>query len=68
MLTTRRLRGRITLYDYQALCKEYTGSSDSARMLSDVSVGGAEPQVAKDGASSMCGEVVHICSICELSH
>lgn len=39
MLTTRRLRGRITLYDYQALCKEYTGSSDSARMLSDVSVG-----------------------------
>uniref|UniRef100_H3DB17 Calcium voltage-gated channel auxiliary subunit alpha2delta 3 n=1 Tax=Tetraodon nigroviridis TaxID=99883 RepID=H3DB17_TETNG len=26
---------RITLYDYQALCKEYTGSSDSARMLSD---------------------------------
>lgn len=32
-----RLCGRITLYDYQALCKEYTGSSDSARMLSDVS-------------------------------
>ena len=27
---------RITLYDYQALCKEYTGSSDSARTLSDV--------------------------------
>ncbi|TNM88860.1 hypothetical protein fugu_005114 [Takifugu bimaculatus] len=26
---------RITLYDYQALCKEYTGSSDSARTLSD---------------------------------
>lgn len=39
MLMTRRLRGRITLYDYQALCKEYTGSSDSARTLSDVSVG-----------------------------
>lgn len=28
---------RITLYDYQALCKEYAGSSDSARTLSDVS-------------------------------
>lgn len=28
---------RITLYDYQALCKEYTGSSDSAHTLSDVS-------------------------------
>uniref|UniRef100_A0A672G419 Calcium channel, voltage dependent, alpha2/delta subunit 3 n=1 Tax=Salarias fasciatus TaxID=181472 RepID=A0A672G419_SALFA len=27
---------RITLYDYQALCKEYTGSSDSARTLSDL--------------------------------
>uniref|UniRef100_A0A3B4ULU6 Calcium channel, voltage dependent, alpha2/delta subunit 3 n=1 Tax=Seriola dumerili TaxID=41447 RepID=A0A3B4ULU6_SERDU len=27
---------RITLYDYQALCKEYAGSSDSARTLSDV--------------------------------
>lgn len=39
LLTTRRLRCRITLYDYQALCKEYTGSSDSARTLSDVSVG-----------------------------
>uniref|UniRef100_A0A3Q0SHR0 Calcium channel, voltage dependent, alpha2/delta subunit 3 n=1 Tax=Amphilophus citrinellus TaxID=61819 RepID=A0A3Q0SHR0_AMPCI len=26
---------RITLYDYQALCKEYAGSSDSARTLSD---------------------------------
>uniref|UniRef100_A0A3Q4C0U2 VWFA domain-containing protein n=1 Tax=Mola mola TaxID=94237 RepID=A0A3Q4C0U2_MOLML len=26
---------KITLYDYQALCKEYTGSSDSARTLSD---------------------------------
>ncbi|XP_061583138.1 voltage-dependent calcium channel subunit alpha-2/delta-3 isoform X3 [Cololabis saira] len=26
---------RITLYDYQALCKEYSGSSDSARTLSD---------------------------------
>uniref|UniRef100_A0A4W6EVC9 Calcium channel, voltage dependent, alpha2/delta subunit 3 n=1 Tax=Lates calcarifer TaxID=8187 RepID=A0A4W6EVC9_LATCA len=26
---------RITLYDYQALCREYAGSSDSARMLSD---------------------------------
>lgn len=39
MLTRRRFHGRITLYDYQALCKEFTGSSDSARMLSDVSVG-----------------------------
>uniref|UniRef100_A0A665T2V7 Calcium channel, voltage dependent, alpha2/delta subunit 3 n=1 Tax=Echeneis naucrates TaxID=173247 RepID=A0A665T2V7_ECHNA len=29
---------RITLYDYQALCKDYAGSSDSARTLSDVSV------------------------------
>ncbi|TKS71394.1 Voltage-dependent calcium channel subunit alpha-2/delta-3 [Collichthys lucidus] len=29
---------RITLYDYQALCKEYAGSSDSARTLSDVSM------------------------------
>uniref|UniRef100_A0A3P9C1H0 Calcium channel, voltage dependent, alpha2/delta subunit 3 n=1 Tax=Maylandia zebra TaxID=106582 RepID=A0A3P9C1H0_9CICH len=29
---------RITLYDYQALCREYAGSSDSARTLSDVSV------------------------------
>uniref|UniRef100_A0A8C6M180 Calcium channel, voltage dependent, alpha2/delta subunit 3 n=1 Tax=Nothobranchius furzeri TaxID=105023 RepID=A0A8C6M180_NOTFU len=28
---------RITLYDYQALCREYAGSSDSARTLSDVS-------------------------------
>uniref|UniRef100_A0A672Y9W6 Calcium channel, voltage dependent, alpha2/delta subunit 3 n=1 Tax=Sphaeramia orbicularis TaxID=375764 RepID=A0A672Y9W6_9TELE len=27
---------RITLYDYQALCREYAGSIDSARMLSDV--------------------------------
>ncbi|AWP02794.1 putative voltage-dependent calcium channel subunit alpha-2/delta-3-like [Scophthalmus maximus] len=26
---------RITLYDYQALCREYAGSSDSARTLSD---------------------------------
>ncbi|XP_053291177.1 voltage-dependent calcium channel subunit alpha-2/delta-3 [Pleuronectes platessa] len=26
---------RITLYDYQAQCKEYAGSSDSARTLSD---------------------------------
>ncbi|XP_060926203.1 voltage-dependent calcium channel subunit alpha-2/delta-3 [Limanda limanda] len=26
---------RITLYDYQARCKEYAGSSDSARTLSD---------------------------------
>ncbi|CAK6973766.1 voltage-dependent calcium channel subunit alpha-2/delta-3 [Scomber scombrus] len=26
---------RITLYDYQALCKDYAGSSDSARTLSD---------------------------------
>ncbi|XP_035376482.1 voltage-dependent calcium channel subunit alpha-2/delta-3 [Electrophorus electricus] len=26
---------RITLYDYQALCKEYTGSSDSAHTLLD---------------------------------
>ncbi|XP_071349527.1 voltage-dependent calcium channel subunit alpha-2/delta-3-like isoform X2 [Trachinotus anak] len=26
---------RITLYDYQALCKEYAGSSDSAHTLSD---------------------------------
>lgn len=32
------LYGRITLYDYQALCKEYAGSSDSARTLSDVSM------------------------------
>uniref|UniRef100_A0A4W6ESD3 Calcium channel, voltage dependent, alpha2/delta subunit 3 n=1 Tax=Lates calcarifer TaxID=8187 RepID=A0A4W6ESD3_LATCA len=30
-------RSEITLYDYQALCREYAGSSDSARMLSDVS-------------------------------
>uniref|UniRef100_A0A3Q3E712 Voltage-dependent calcium channel alpha-2/delta subunit conserved region domain-containing protein n=1 Tax=Labrus bergylta TaxID=56723 RepID=A0A3Q3E712_9LABR len=29
---------RITLYDYQALCREYAGSSDSARTLSDVSM------------------------------
>ncbi len=28
---------RINLYDYQALCKEYAGSSDSARTLLDVS-------------------------------
>uniref|UniRef100_A0A3P8UK46 Calcium channel, voltage dependent, alpha2/delta subunit 3 n=1 Tax=Cynoglossus semilaevis TaxID=244447 RepID=A0A3P8UK46_CYNSE len=28
---------RITLYDYQALCREYAGTSDSARTLSDVS-------------------------------
>uniref|UniRef100_A0AAR2JJC7 VWFA domain-containing protein n=1 Tax=Pygocentrus nattereri TaxID=42514 RepID=A0AAR2JJC7_PYGNA len=28
---------RITLYDYQALCKEYAGSSDSAHTLLDVS-------------------------------
>uniref|UniRef100_A0A3P8ZQC9 VWFA domain-containing protein n=1 Tax=Esox lucius TaxID=8010 RepID=A0A3P8ZQC9_ESOLU len=28
---------RINLYDYQALCKEYAGSSDSARSLSHVS-------------------------------
>lgn len=27
---------RITLYDYQALCREYAGSSDSARSLSNV--------------------------------
>uniref|UniRef100_A0A8C7XLJ4 Calcium channel, voltage dependent, alpha2/delta subunit 3 n=1 Tax=Oryzias sinensis TaxID=183150 RepID=A0A8C7XLJ4_9TELE len=27
---------RITLYDYQALCRDYSGSSDSARTLSDV--------------------------------
>uniref|UniRef100_A0A8D0DB01 Calcium channel, voltage dependent, alpha2/delta subunit 3 n=1 Tax=Sander lucioperca TaxID=283035 RepID=A0A8D0DB01_SANLU len=27
---------RIMLYDYQALCKDYAGSSDSARTLSDV--------------------------------
>uniref|UniRef100_A0A3B5QHC5 Voltage-dependent calcium channel alpha-2/delta subunit conserved region domain-containing protein n=1 Tax=Xiphophorus maculatus TaxID=8083 RepID=A0A3B5QHC5_XIPMA len=27
---------RINLYDYQALCREYAGSSDSARTLSDV--------------------------------
>uniref|UniRef100_A0A3P9JZ47 Voltage-dependent calcium channel subunit alpha-2/delta-3 n=2 Tax=Oryzias latipes TaxID=8090 RepID=A0A3P9JZ47_ORYLA len=26
---------RITLYDYQALCRDYSGSSDSARTLSD---------------------------------
>ncbi|XP_046882487.1 voltage-dependent calcium channel subunit alpha-2/delta-3-like [Hypomesus transpacificus] len=26
---------RITLYDYQALCKDYAGSSDSSRTLSD---------------------------------
>ncbi|XP_037108816.1 voltage-dependent calcium channel subunit alpha-2/delta-3 [Syngnathus acus] len=26
---------RITLYDYQAICREYAGSSDSARTLSD---------------------------------
>ncbi|KAM4582946.1 voltage-dependent calcium channel subunit alpha-2/delta-3-like [Fundulus diaphanus] len=26
---------RITLYDYQALCRDYAGSSDSARTLSD---------------------------------
>ncbi|KAM6980754.1 voltage-dependent calcium channel subunit alpha-2/delta-3 [Aplochiton taeniatus] len=26
---------RITLYDYQAMCKEYAGNSDSARTLSD---------------------------------
>uniref|UniRef100_A0A8C8HFB7 VWFA domain-containing protein n=1 Tax=Oncorhynchus tshawytscha TaxID=74940 RepID=A0A8C8HFB7_ONCTS len=30
---------RITLYDYQALCRVYAGSSDSARSLSHVSVG-----------------------------
>uniref|UniRef100_A0A8C7XIC1 Calcium channel, voltage dependent, alpha2/delta subunit 3 n=1 Tax=Oryzias sinensis TaxID=183150 RepID=A0A8C7XIC1_9TELE len=29
---------RITLYDYQALCRDYSGSSDSARTLSDVSM------------------------------
>lgn len=40
---------RITLYDYQALCKEYTGSSDSARTLSDVS-------------DIICGNVVYIYS------
>lgn len=28
---------RITLYDYQAVCREYAGSSDSARTLSNVS-------------------------------
>uniref|UniRef100_A0A8C1VTC9 Calcium channel, voltage dependent, alpha2/delta subunit 3 n=1 Tax=Cyprinus carpio TaxID=7962 RepID=A0A8C1VTC9_CYPCA len=28
---------KINLYDYQALCKEYAGSSDSARTLLDVS-------------------------------
>ncbi|KAG9260668.1 voltage-dependent calcium channel subunit alpha-2/delta-3-like [Astyanax mexicanus] len=28
---------RITLYDYQALCREYAGSSDSAHTLLDVS-------------------------------
>uniref|UniRef100_A0A673HQV7 Voltage-dependent calcium channel subunit alpha-2/delta-3-like n=1 Tax=Sinocyclocheilus rhinocerous TaxID=307959 RepID=A0A673HQV7_9TELE len=28
---------KINLYDYQALCKEYTGSSDSAHTLLDVS-------------------------------
>uniref|UniRef100_A0A674EBA5 Calcium channel, voltage dependent, alpha2/delta subunit 3 n=1 Tax=Salmo trutta TaxID=8032 RepID=A0A674EBA5_SALTR len=29
---------RITLYDYQALCREYAGSSDSARSLSHVNL------------------------------
>ncbi|KAF4093540.1 hypothetical protein AMELA_G00003140 [Ameiurus melas] len=29
---------RLTLYDYQALCKEYVGSSDSARTLLNVTI------------------------------
>uniref|UniRef100_A0A3B4FR86 Voltage-dependent calcium channel subunit alpha-2/delta-3-like n=1 Tax=Pundamilia nyererei TaxID=303518 RepID=A0A3B4FR86_9CICH len=36
--TSFALKNVITLYDYQALCREYAGSSDSARTLSDVSV------------------------------
>uniref|UniRef100_A0AAQ6AMA2 VWFA domain-containing protein n=1 Tax=Amphiprion ocellaris TaxID=80972 RepID=A0AAQ6AMA2_AMPOC len=38
LVTEEQSQVLITLYDYQALCKEYAGSSDSARTLSDVSL------------------------------
>lgn len=60
------LHRRITLYDYQALCKEYAGSSDSARTLADVSVqdrtsaGRYTDRNIRDNHFIICGTLQHI--------